>query len=334
VTIWESPLLRATALIAGLLAMHSVVRAAQEQSAVTPSACQVFGQVFDTDSLDGDMLVKTPSGSMRTLRFDENTVFTVASFDAGSNAAPARLKAEDMNVGDWICARGAAILVARRQALQQQQKDALTRWLRGGAFGTVIELNANRKSVVLDSPTALSSTRILVNTSEKTRFRCYGGHGTELTAISPASWEQLRVGDRIYVHGTPSADAKSLNSTLIISGGLDAIGGSIAEINPLEETVRLKNLNTEQFVTVHIGPGALNLINPNPSDPGPESTGQAPVLQTIDFGDIGPGDSVIVLGRQVGDLDMRVDGLALIVNFGRPLQSVTWELMPVTLGLP
>src|SRR5438445_6201397 len=103
----------ATALVAGLLTIHPAVRGSQEQSAGSPSACQVFGQVFDTDPPAGDMLVKAPSGSMQTLRFDENTVFTVASSDAGSNAAPVRLKAEELNVGDWICARGPTILVAR-----------------------------------------------------------------------------------------------------------------------------------------------------------------------------------------------------------------------------
>jgi hypothetical protein len=323
-----------TALIAGILVMHPLIRAAQEQSAPKPAACQVFGQVFDTDPPDGDMLVKAPSGSLHTLRFGENTVFTAASFDGKPGTAPVRLKAEAMNVGDWICARGAAILVAQRHTLQQQQKEALTRWLRGGAFGTVIELNGNTRSLVLDTPTALSSTRIVVNTTEKTRFRGYGGNGTDLNAVSPASWEQLRVGDRIYVHGSPSADAKSLNSTVILSGGLEAIAGDVVDVNALEETVRLHNLTTEQAVTVHIGPGALNLINPNPSDPGPESVDQTRILQTIDFGDIGPGDSVIVLGRQVANSEARLDGLALIVNFGRPLQSVTWELMPITLGLP
>ena len=66
-----------TALIAGILVMHPLIRAAQEESAPKPAACQVFGQVFDTDPPDGDMLVKAPSGSLPTGSVPERTAAIV-----------------------------------------------------------------------------------------------------------------------------------------------------------------------------------------------------------------------------------------------------------------
>ncbi len=100
----------------------------------------------------------------------------------------------------------------------------------------------------------------------------------------------------------------------------------------MDETLRLNELLTDQAVTVHIGPGDLRLISPG-------QQGTARALQAIDFGDIREGDSVIVLGRQSESAGTKIDGAALIVNFGEPTpegvsQQVTWKLVPVMLGLP
>ena len=134
----------------------SLTLAAQEpnKGAFTVSAersslgtCQIFGQIFGNDPLAGEMLVEAPSGDIGTLRFDRTTVFAAVSFEAGLNADPIHLTADALNVGDWICAdvggdvknakRAATVLVARREEIQKQQRAALTRWLRGGVFGTV-----------------------------------------------------------------------------------------------------------------------------------------------------------------------------------------------------
>lgn len=309
----------------------------------SPKTCQIFGQVFGTDAPAGSMLVKTPSGSIGTLLFDPTTSFTAVSFDAGSSAdagsstPPTPLTPEAVNVGDWICARTGAdvnakpvatVLVARRKEIQIQQREALTRLLRDAAFGTVIELNADRRSMVLESHVAGKTKRVAVNTSEKTSFHRYVWEGSELSAIAPATGTQVRLGEKVYVDGSSSGGTNSLNARSVICGDLQAVAGTIGAIDALDETVRLNELVTNEAITVHVKPGGLRLISPAPES-----------LQTIDFGDLREGDSVIVLKRPDESSGKMMDGVALVVNFGEPTpqgadRQVIWKLMSVRLGLP
>ena len=250
------------------------------------------------------------------------------------------LAAGTVNEGDWICARTGAgvntkratvILVAPRQEIQRQQREALAHWFSDGAFGTVIELEPKSNSLVLECRRGGTTKKVFVSTNEKTRFHLW--NGVEASEIAPASWAQVRLGERIYVHGSSPADGKSLNATSVIIGGVQAIAGTIGAINPLDETVRLNELTTGEAVIVHVNPDGPRLISSQHQD-----TARAGVPNTIDFADMREGDSVIVLGRQDESSATKINSLALIVNFGEPtLQGVsgqvTWKLMPVMLGL-
>jgi hypothetical protein len=339
----KSKILLAMAFAAGSLPLALT---AQEQNAASDSTCHIFGQVFGSDPLAGEMLVKTPSGTIETLLFDRTTAFTSASFDASSKAAPMPLTAGTVNEGDWICARtgagtnakrATAVLVAPRQEIQRRQREVLARWFSDGAFGTVIELQPKSTSLVLECHRGGNTKRVLVNTDDKTRFHRW--NGVESSEIALASWTQVRLGDRIYVHGSSPVDGKSLNATSVIIGGVQPFAGTLGAINALDETVRLNELITGETVTVHVNPEGPRLISPGPKGSQREDSARARVLQTIDFGDIREGDSVIVLARQDESSGTKIYGLALIVNFGEPtLQDVSgqvsWKLMPVTLGLP
>jgi hypothetical protein len=332
-------------LAAGLIMQLPLPVAAQQpQKDAGVGRCPVFGQIFGINPLAGTMLVKTPSGSIESLWFEQTTVFRAVAFDSSSKASSVPLSADSVNAGDWICAstgvnekRAEIVLVAARQEIQNRQRETIARWLSASAFGTVIEIEPAIKDLVLESNLGGETKRVLVMASETTRFHRYRWDGTELSEIASASWAQVRVGQRICVHGTPSADGESLDATSIIFGDLQAIAGTIGAINPLDETLRLNELLTDQTVMIHISPGDLRLISPGPRGSQGEDGIQTRVLQAIDFGDIREGDSVIVLGRQNASLGTKIDGAVLIVNFGQPnpqsvSQKITWELVPVMLG--
>jgi hypothetical protein len=333
----KSRTLLAMAFVAGTLPLTLT---AQGQNNDAGSTCQVFGQVFGSDPLAGEMLVKTPAGTIETLLFDRTTSFTSVSFDAGSRAAPVPLAAATVNEGDWVCARtydgvnakrAASVLVATRREIQRQQRAALADWSSDSAFGIVIQLDPSGNRLVLECRRGGSTKTVFVNTSEKTRFHLWTS--LESLEVSPASRVQVRAGDRIYVHGNFLADGNSLNASSVILGGVQAIAGTIGEIDPLDETVRLNELTTGETVMVHVNPGGPRLIAPA------AASGPARVLNAIDFADIREGDSVMVLGRQDMSPGTKMNGLVLTVDFGEPTRrslggQVTWQLLPVTLGLP
>src|SRR5260370_27480410 len=102
------------------------------------------------------MLVKSLSGSIGGLRFDETTVFARASLNP-SPAAPAPITPPEVNNGDVICARateendsvvmaGSRVLVASRPEIQQRQKANLVQSSKSGASGTVVKLDQHERN--------------------------------------------------------------------------------------------------------------------------------------------------------------------------------------------
>jgi hypothetical protein len=314
-------------------------------------SCQIFGQVFGIDPLGGDMLVKSPSGDIGGLRFDRTTAFTRASLDA-SPAAPARITPPEVNDGDLICARateehdsvvmdGSRVLVASRAEIQERQKANLVQWSTSGASGEVVKLNEKEGSFILERTLPGGATgNLLVETSRLTRFRRYPAglaHLTDATAAPPA---RIRVGDRLYVRGDPSADGASMKARVILLDGFQALTATIDSLDALAETVTLHELSTGKPIEVRIRPSDLFLLNPG-LDPAQNETSESPrgrKLQTLDFGDLQVGDSVVVVGK-LDDSSSRMKGIALIADFGEftPKQSgrqVSWKLGSMKLDLP
>jgi len=320
---------------------------AQEMSL---GSCQIFGQVFGIDPLGGDMLVKSPSGDIGGLRFDQTTIFTRASLNA-SPAAPARIAPAEVNDGDLICARASEkrdsvvatasqVLVASRPEIQKVQKAKLLQWSNSGASGSVVRLNQKEGSFILER-TLPDGARgsLLVETSPATRFRQYPAEAPGLHAGAAASLAQIRVGERLYVRGDPGADGASIKARVILLEGSQALTAAIDSMDALSETVKLHDLSTGKPIKAHISPSGLFLLNPG-MNAAPNEIGESPrgrKLQTLDFGDLQAGDSVVLVGNPDDSGWMRC--IALITDFGEVTTQqsggpVSWELGSMKLDLP
>ena len=312
-------------------------------------SCQIFGQVFGMDPLGGEMLVKSPSGDIGGLHFDRTTSFSRASLNANPVAG---ITAADVNDGDAICARAAAepesvvmtashVLVASRTKIQEQQKANLVQWAKSGASGAVVRLDEKDGRFMLER-TLPGGTRgyLLVETSRLTRFRRYPAGFAHLTDATAAPTARIRVGDKLYVRGEPSDDGASMKARVILLDGFQALTGTIDSVDALAETVTLHELSTESPVEVRIRPSDLFLLNPG-LDPAQNKTSESPhgrKLQTLDFGDLQPGDSVVVIGK-LDDSSSHVNGIALIADFGEvttihPGGKFSWTLGSMKLDLP
>jgi hypothetical protein len=184
---------------------------AQEMSL---GSCQIFGQVFGIDPLGGDMLVKSPSGDIGGLRFDQTTIFARASLNA-SPEAPDRITPGEVNDGDLICARATEkresvvmaashVLVASRAEIQEQQKANLVQWSESAASGSVVKLDQKEGRFILERILRGGARgNLLVKTSPLTRFRRYQAGAADLSDSAAASWAQIRMGEKLYVRGNP-----------------------------------------------------------------------------------------------------------------------------------
>ena len=336
-------------LTAALLILHvGRTLSAQEMSL---GSCQVFGQVFGIDPLVGDMLVKSPSEDIGGLRFDRTTAFARASFNANS-AAPDGITPPEVNNGDLICAQatgesdsvimaGLRVLIASRREIQKQQKANLLEWAKSGAWGSVVKLDQNGGRFILERTLPGGSTgNLLVETSRLTRFRRYPAGFAHLTDAVAAPTAHIRVGDRLYVRGDPSADGTAMKARVILLDGFQALTATLDSLDALSETVTLHELGTEKPIQVRIRHSDLFLLNPG-LDPARNETEESPrgrKLQTLDFGDLQAGDSVVIVGKLDNSSD-RMKGIALIADFGEvtPKQSgrqVSWKLGSMKLDLP
>src|SRR5439155_1077298 len=175
----------------------------------------------------GDMLVKSPSGNIGGLRFDQTTIFTRASLNT-TPPAPARITPGEVNEGDLVCARASGkwdsvamaasqVVVASRSEIQKQQKAKFLQWSNAGVSGSVVTLNQKEGSFILDRILPGGARgNLLVETSSSTRFRRYPPEAASLNAGAAASWAQIRVGERLYVHGDPGADGASIKARVIL----------------------------------------------------------------------------------------------------------------------
>ena len=310
-------------------------------------SCQIFGQVFGVDPLGGDMLVKSPSGDIGGLRFDGTTIFARASLNA-SPAAPARVTAGDVNDGDLICGRataepksvvmdGSQVLVASREEIQGQQKANLAEWSKLGASGSVAKVNQGSFILERILPGG-AKQNVLVQTSPSTRFRRYPAGWANLADATAAPRAQIHVGDELYVRGDPSADGASINARLILLDGFQALTATIDSIDALAEAVTVHELGGGKPIKVLIRPSDLFLLNPG-LDAAQNESSDSPrgrKLQTLDFGDLREGDSVVVVGK-LGDSSGSMKGIALIADFGEVATNQSgeqWKLGSMRLDLP
>ena len=120
----------------------------------------------------------------------------------------------------------------------------------------------------------------------------------------------------------------------------DHFAVALYALDALAETVTLHDLSTGKSIEVRIRPSDLFLLNPGLDTTRNESS-ESPrgrKLQTLDFGDLQEGDSVVVVGK-VDDSSGGMKGIALIADFGEvtPKQSgrqVSWKLGSMKLDLP
>ena len=305
--------------------------------------CEMAGQLFTIDPLLNEILVKSPSGDIASLSFDQETTFVRLPVAANSAGRAERVELESIDSGDEICARPSTdpakkqvseVLVVKRQQIEGQQKLALAEWLTSGAFGTVVIAEPDSRMLVLHSESSSGATRdILVDAAKPAEIRRFLPTANYLTDRRPGRWEQIHVGDRVYVRGETFAGGASIRANQIWIGDFQAVAGTIDSIQPMEETVALHKPDAGQTISVHIKPASLFMI-----DPQVEPARQH--LLTLDFSDLKAGDGVVVVGRFDSD-SANMDALALITDFGRFQTSqksskpvVEWKLSSFDLEIP
>lgn len=181
-------------------------------------------------------------------------------------ATPAKL--EDVAVGDRVLASGkagdtAGTLTASRIILMKstdiaarnaaEQRD----WQMHGLGGLVKAVNG---PVVM----VASGAKVLtITTTDKTLFKRYAADSVSFADVKASSLGEIHVGDQVRARGTVADDKLSMTADEIVSGSFENLSGLISAVDPVAQTLTLKDLTTKKTVTVAVTPKSdLRALSP------------------------------------------------------------------------
>ncbi len=321
-----------------LLANAPVQGSEGKATAASDPSCQISGQIFGAHRVARTIMVKSDSGELVNLSYDQATVFVREQPGSKPGAKAPRLSSQELNIGDRLCVQlsstGPRMAALVRVTLHADccvlDKTELDRLQGHSVFGVVTALDSRTHRLTL----AASPGPLTVDASGKVIYWNFPPASAHLDDAVRGSWSDLSVGKPIYIHGDKKDAGGTMSASLILTGGWRSFAGAIESLDALHGLVHLRELDSNQPLTVHADFSNLYAIAR------PQGTAQSPRhnMWGMSFGDLHPGDGVLVLGKQ-GEGTDRIEGLALVTGFSSlggvpitPGEEVHWIFDAIGLG--
>ncbi len=261
----KTGVLRIAALGASLamwIGVSSVLRgsALAQAGATTPAAGRQIGTV---KAVAGNSLMLTTDGGQPvSISVAQGARILQLAPGSTSLKEAQSIALTDIAVGDRVLVTGkagadASSFEASRVVLMKSsdiaQKHAMEQedWQKRGVGGIVSAVDAGTGTLTITE----GAKKVVVNTSDKTKFRRYAGDSVKYEDAKPGSFAQLQAGDQLRVRGAKSADdasGASIDADEVISGSFKHLAGTIATLNVSSGTITLKDLATKKAATVKI----------------------------------------------------------------------------------
>jgi hypothetical protein len=320
---------------------------APNDPAITPLS--VMGVVSSITQDTRQVVVTTNAGSQVTVTLSDTTEFMRIPPGEKTKDKFIKIAANDFAVGDMVFARGRISedrknMPAREFYVMSKGDIALKRdrerseWRTNGVSGTVSALNAEKKEITIDARTAEGTKAIVIAPTDNTIFKRYAPDSIRFDEAKSSSFADLKVGDQLRARGTKSTDGLRFTAAELVSGSFQTIGGSITEINADAKEVKIKDVQSNQVVTVAVSKAstmrrltpellaALTPPKPGTTPPTDANKGGGDLQEMFDqlpsltLPDLKVGDSIIVSSTKSEDLS-RVTAIAVVSGVGPLFQS-------------
>lgn len=231
-------------------------------ASVTPN--RVLGEVMSVDAAAKRVTVKTDGGATVTVAVDDKTVYLRTQPGATSLDDAARITLADLSAGDRVIARGKVaedrgsvaarqLIVMTKADIAEKQKRDREEWQRRGIVGVVTALNPETKEISLQTRSLTDAPTITVEAgSGGVKFRRYAPDSIKFSDAKPSSFAELKVGDQLRAKGERSADGARFTPEEIVSGTFRTLRGSVTEVNPEKNEIKVKDLKSGQAVMVAV----------------------------------------------------------------------------------
>src|SRR6185295_16755602 len=223
------------------------------------TALSVMGVVSDLRPDTRQVIVTTAAGSQVTVTLSDRTVFMRLPPGEKTKDKFIKIAPTDFALGDSVFARGRMsedrktmpalefYVMSKGDIAEKRERDR-GEWSKRGIAGTISAVNAETKEITVDARTAEGPKPIVVATTAGTKFRRYAPDSVRFDDAKPGTFADLKVGDQLRALGNP--DGARFTPEEIVTGSFQTISGTITEIDAEKKEIKIKDLQSQQSVTI------------------------------------------------------------------------------------
>jgi hypothetical protein len=330
---------------ARVLTAQTATPAPSSDPAIT--ALSVMGVVSDFKPETRQVVVTTAAGSQVTVTLSDRTVFMRIPPGEKTKDKFIKIAPSDFAVGDSVFARGRMsedrksvpaleFYVMSKGDIAEKRDRERAEWKTRGIAGTISAVNADTKEITVDARTAEGPKPIVIAATAETKFRRYAPDSIRFSDAKTGSFADLKTGDQLRALGTKSADGARFTPEEIVTGAFQTISGSITEIDAEKQEIKIKDLQSQQPVTIVVGKDssmrrltpemvtALTPAKPDAKTPPAKPSGDLQEmfdqLPTFTLQELKPGESIIISSTKSAD-PARITAIAVVSGVGPLLQN-------------
>ena len=325
---------------------------ASNDQAITPLS--VLGVVSEINADRRELIVTTAAGSKVTLTLSDSTVFMRIPPGEKTKDKFIKITSNDFAVGDSVFARGRIsedrktmpareFYVMSKGEIADKRDREREAWRTRGIAGTVSALKPEANEITIEARTAEGPKPIVIAANSGTKYRRYAPNSVRFSDAKSGSFSDLKVGDQVRALGGKSSDGARFTPDEVVSGSFQTLTGTISEIDPGKNELKLSDQASHQSVTVVVSkdstlrrltPELLAALTPGkpagPNPPAPATPGQTKPsgdlqemfdqLPTFTLNDLKVGDAILVSSSKGGDTT-RIAAIAVVSGVGPLLQN-------------
>jgi hypothetical protein len=220
-----------------------------------------YGELTSISAADQKMTLKTDDGDEVLVVLSAATVYKRLPAGETSPTKAVATTFAEIGVGDRVVAVGTVAAdhksVPARQVIVMSKADvakkhALERedWNRRGITGKVTSVDVATNQIVVAARTREGEKPITIVQTEKAAFRRYAPDSVKFSDAQTSSLAEVKVGDQLRALGNKNDDGTQYTPEEIVFGSFAMVAGAITAIDPVKGEITIKNLQTNQPMTI------------------------------------------------------------------------------------
>ena len=226
-----------------------------------PAPKQVNGTVEKIDAAANELVMKADGGvDVRVTLAAKHALRKVALGEKDLRNA-ATIEFKDIAVGDRVAARGkesddqktiaaTLIVVMSSSDVAKKQEEDRADWDKRGVNGIVTAVTP--ESVTLNVRTLAGAKTVTVIPTAKATVRRYTADSVKFSDAKDGTLADVKIGDQVRARGDKNEDGTKLMAEEIVSGTFKTIAATVVSIDPANEQMTVKDLETKKTMVVKV----------------------------------------------------------------------------------